>query len=420
MLLRILSESFMRRKRRKILGVFAVSLGASLATAVIGISLEVGDKVSRELNVYGSNIVVHPSDIVDEEEGPVLGQPRLDESDLPKMKTIFWGNNIMDFAPFLLSEVTLKGETISIEGTWFSKEMSVPDGPSVRTGVETLFPTWHVEGSWPRDDQALREVLVGKEIAAQFNIHPSQKITIEKNGKPLEVLATGILNSGEQYDSKILVDLDLAQGLTGLPKGVDQVFVRALTIPEDDFLKLYARHPQSLSPQEYERWSCSPYVSTVAAQLQEAIAHAVAEPILEVSQREGVLLKKLKGLFIFICAVALLAAGVALTTVLMATVVERRQEVGLLRALGAGSKDVVLIFLSELAVMAILGSFLGGALGYGLGQWISFHLFHSFIQPNPMVLFIVAGVTLTISLMGGLFPIRFALKVDPVRVLHEI
>lgn len=419
MLLRILSESFLRRKRRKLLGILSIALGSSLATALIGISIEVGDKMTQEMKVYGCNIIVRPQTFVSTDMAPLAKLEWLDESFLVKIKEIFWANNIIGFVPFLSTWATCDGHRIFIKGTFFSKKISLDQGRIWETGARRLFPYWKIEGSWPGESDSQEGVLIGKNLAGLLGVKIGQRISLNQKDRSLEVKVAGILNSGEEYDSEIILGLEQAQYLANLPQKVSFVLVSALTVPENELEKTYHRNPHTLSPEEYERWACTPYVSTVVSQIQDVIPHSVAEPVLEVAEREGRLLEKLKVLFLFICGVALLTSGIGLTSTLMATVVERRQEVGLLRALGAGSSDIILIFLAELTMIALLGSILGGGLGYGLGQLISLRIFQTTVHANMVVIFVVGGVTLLISVLGGLFPIRSALRVDPIKVLHE-
>ena len=118
MFLRLLYESFRRQKRRKLLAGVAITLGVGVATAMIAVATDIGDKISRELRTYGANLIVTPQeDTLDVEIGGVNLKPPsdgayLNEADLPKIKGMFWRNNIVGFAPMLPVNVT----------SWRSKE----------------------------------------------------------------------------------------------------------------------------------------------------------------------------------------------------------------------------------------------------------------------------------------------------------
>ena len=115
MLFRMIRGALFRQKGKMLLIAFTVALGASLATGMLNVMLDVGDKVNQELKTYGANIVVKPksssllNDIysVNGESGGELGTAYLAEDELGKIKTIFWTYNITDFAPFLKTTVTL-------------------------------------------------------------------------------------------------------------------------------------------------------------------------------------------------------------------------------------------------------------------------------------------------------------------------
>ena len=107
MFVRLVYESFRRQKRRKLLAGAAITLGVTVATAMIAVATDIGDKINRELRTIGANLLVTPQeDSLDVEIGGVNLKPPsdgafLNEADLPKIKGTFWHNNITGFAPML-------------------------------------------------------------------------------------------------------------------------------------------------------------------------------------------------------------------------------------------------------------------------------------------------------------------------------
>ena len=114
MFVRLVYESFRRQKRRKLLAGAAITLGVTVATAMIAVATDIGDKMNRELRTIGANLLVTPQeDSLDVEIGGVNLKPPsdgafLDEADLPKIKGTFWHNNITGFAPMLPVNVKLE------------------------------------------------------------------------------------------------------------------------------------------------------------------------------------------------------------------------------------------------------------------------------------------------------------------------
>ena len=123
-----------------------------------------------------------------------------------------------------------------------------------------------------------------------------------------------------------------------------RVYVSALTKPQD---ALAVRDPKTMTPEVYDRWYCSPYVQSIAYQLQEVIPHSHAEQIRQVAQNEGTVLSRIKGLMLLITFAALFASALAVSAAMATAIFERRVEVGLMKALGAGNLAVSAIFFAE-------------------------------------------------------------------------
>src|SRR5438477_2990459 len=132
MFARLLYESFRRQKRRKLLAGIAITLGVAIATAMIAVATDIGDKINRELRSYGANLLITPQeDTIDVEIGGVNLKPPSDgnflsESDLPKIKGTFWRHNILGFSPMLPVNITLgkPGQDAKLVGTYFAKQLS--------------------------------------------------------------------------------------------------------------------------------------------------------------------------------------------------------------------------------------------------------------------------------------------------------
>ena len=120
-----------------------------------------------------------------------------------------------------------------------------------------------------------------------------------------------------------------------------RLYVSALTKPED---ALSRRDPKSMNPEMFDRWYCSPYVASIAYQLQEAIPHSHAEQIRQIAQNEGTVLSRIKGLMLLVTLAALFASALAVSAAMATAIFERRKEVGLMRALGAGNISVAALF----------------------------------------------------------------------------
>lgn len=415
MFLRLLYESFRRQKRRKLLAAVAIMLGVGVATAMIAVATDIGDKIGRELRTYGANLIVTPQeDTLDVEIGGVNLKPPSDgayfsEADLPKIKGMFWRNNIVGFAPMLPVRISLGDEkNLTLLGTYFARHVVLGRQDFV-TGVRTTHPWWKVQGAWP--DDSSNDVLVGNHLAARLSRTTGQDIEI--GGQPRRI--AGILSTGGPEDEQIVAPLPLAQQILGKPGAVRRIYVSAVTKPEDAFAR---RDPKSMPPAMYERWYCSPYAQSIAFQLQEAIPHSHAEQIRQVAQNEGTVLSRVQGLMLLVTLAALLASALAVSASMATAVIERRSEVGLMKALGAGNFAVAVLFFAEATILALLAGAVGFAGGALLARQIGASIFSSRIIVQPVLLPVILTIAVLVTFVGSAAAIRRAVKFDPVYALR--
>jgi putative ABC transport system permease protein len=418
MFVRLVYESFRRQKRRKLLAGAAITLGVTVATAMIAVATDIGDKMNRELRTFGANLLVTPQeDSLDVEIGGVNLKPPsdgafLDEADLPKIKGTFWHNNVTGFAPMLPVNVKLEGngqqQDVTLLGTYFAKQLSFGKD-NFTTGVRTTHLWWRVSGTWPDDNS--RDVLLGEKLANRLGEQSGDELSV--SGRQLHV--SGILSTGGAEDDQIVAPLTIAQEILGKPGAVRRVYVSALTKPED---ALARRDPKSLSGPMYDRWYCSPYPQSIAYQLQEAIPHSHAEQIRQVALNEGTVLTRIEGLIFLITLAALLASALAVSAAMATAIFERRAEVGLMKALGASKLAVASVFFAEAALLALLGGLAGFAAGGLLARQIGRSIFDSQIGIQPVLLPVVLVVAVLVTFAGSAAAIRRAVQLDPVFALR--
>ena len=414
MFVRLVYESFRRQTRRKLLVAIAVTFGAAVSTAMIGIATGIGDKISHELRNYGANLIVTPEeDSLDVQIGsvnlkPASGGGYLDEAALAQIKGIFWGNNITAFAPELLVNVNTGGREVTVLGTYFAKTMTLGKD-QFTTGAPSTFPWWKVKGDWPKDDSS--DVLVGEKLAASLSVQPGSQL--ELGGAVHRV--SGILSTGGNEDGQMVAPLTVAQSLAGQPGKLRTVYVSALLKPEDTFAR---RNPDTLSPTERDRWYCTPYPQSIAFQLQEAIPHSRGEQIRQVAQNEGNILTRIEGLMLLITLAALFTSGLAVSAAMATAMFERRVEVGLMKALGAGYFPLSMIFVTESVLIACIGGVVGFGMGSVLARELGQSIFGSQIAVQPVLFPVVLALAIGVTFGGSAVAIRRAVKYDPVLALR--
>lgn len=426
MLFRILRESLWRGKRRKLIAITAITLGTGIATGLLSVAVNIGDKISRELKRYGANLILLPQadalplEVAGVDYSALLTGGYLNEADLPKIKETFWRHNIVGFAPELQIRATLvtpelPREPVTLVGTWFNQALPLKEQPTFRTGLQQVAGYWQVNGNWA-NDAARDEIMAGAEIARRFKIQVGDSLQLEAHQQRHKFLVRGLVTTGGVEEQQLFAPLAVVQQLAKQPGKVKKVIVSALTNPEDEF----ARKPiAQMSREEYDRWYCTPYVSSIAQQLREAVPGSEARVVRQVAESEGALLRKIS-LLMFLIALAIICTSIlGVTSTMTTTVLERRKEVGLFRALGAEGARISSVFLGEALVMGVLGGLFGCGLGYLIAQQISRQIFNAMLAYNSLSLPAAIVIAVLIAVLGSLLPLRKAFAFDPIVTLHS-
>jgi len=425
---RIVSDSFKRKPQRKALTAAALALGMAVATATLEVALDVGDRLAREFRSLGANLLVTPaSDTLPLEIGgvdyrPVDSGAYLPAGDLGKLKTIFWRNNIVGFAPFLDVPVSVASvdsqarqtrSNAALIGTWYSHAVPVPDGSVFVTGISATSPSWRIDGRWFSD--GANEAVAGAMLARRLGVRTGSEINLDAGGRSRSVTVTGILSTGGREDDSLLAPLEIAQDLAGRPGEYRRLQVSALTKPADAFSE---RDPATMSAAEYDRWYCSPYISSISHQIRQQLPGVDVRAIRQVAEGEGRILTRVSGLMWLVTIAALFAAALAVGATSATTVLERRTEIGLMKALGASRRAVGSFFVAEQLFLALVGGLAGYAAGILLARALGIEIFG--VAPTlRWILFpIVLALAAVVALLGSLLPLGRASRFDPAPVLR--
>jgi putative ABC transport system permease protein len=424
----LVGESFVRNPRRKVLAATALMVGIAVATSTLTVALEVGDRLAREFRSLGANLVVTSnSDTLPLEVGGVDYRPvdegsYLKEADLGRLKTIFWRHNILGFTPFLDVPVTVAGYGETLVGTWYEHEVPVPDGTQFKTGLRSTQPAWKIEGRWFEDgaDEAVVGAALAASDPADFSIGKTITVTAAvapaTAASPTHTLAiTGTVATSGAEDAAILVPLSFAQDFSGHPGSYRQLFISALTKPAD---ALALRDPKSMTPVEYDQWFCSPYISSISYQIQQVMPDTEVRAIRKVAETEGRVLSRISALLWTVTIAALIAAGLAVAATSAATVLDRRDEIGIMKAIGATNTVVTTIFLAEQSMLALVGGAAGYVLGVGIARVLGTSVFGTPAAPRLVVFPVVLALAVAVAILGSLIPLRRATHFRPAAILR--
>ncbi len=401
MFYRLLMESVTRRGSRKLLAALAVWIGVTLVVALLALSLDVGDKMNRELRSFGANIKLEPASAaipvrVGGHELAAAVQPAfLQESQLGALKSIFWVNNILNVSPRLWAKAEVQGRQCQLLGT----------------NLENPPDYWQLTGSWPSSED---ECLLGSDLARELHLTAGQTVLLGNSVFRI----SGVVATGGREDSALITALPTVQRLTGLEGKISEADISALTTPENKLAEKYRLDPKSITAAEYERWYCTPYPGSVAADIQQAVPGSAARVVRRVSESQGVVLSRIQSLVLLLGLLTLVTATLSTMGVLTSAVLERRTEVALMRAIGAHSENILRLFLTEAAFLGLVGGTLAAATGSWLGAWLVHAVFGSQSETHLALWLLSPLLGLLTALAGSALPVAHTLSQNTAEVLH--
>jgi putative ABC transport system permease protein len=349
-----LKRSISQRRGRFIISSAAVMLTVTVVTALIALSAGVRDKIGGELKQYGANMIV----------------------------THASGDEIEEAVARSVSTGTpaVKGSAFQLYGT----------GQINGTAVELLglepdtMNSYRIQGTLP---QAENELMAGVTVKDVLQLAPGAAVRFD-NAKQLYTV-TAVFERGSDEDSFLVMPLQAARRLTGR-SGVSAILLNV----------------DSRRLKEAEESIRASYPLLRVKTLRQV---AVAE--------ENIL-ARIQLLMLLVTAVVLASSVIALGSTMGANVIERREEIGLMKSIGATQTDIRKFFMAETALSGFAGSLAGYGAGILAAESVSKTAFGSFIPVNPFIVIVSVMLGLFIAVSSTYFPVRDAMKIVPAEILR--
>jgi putative ABC transport system permease protein len=413
---KLVFNSFRRDRKRKVVAVSAVALATCLATFLLNWSLNLGDKIQNELRAFGSNIIIVPQGEAlpiiagNSEAGTISSDRFLNMEELSGIKNIFWKNQILAVAPLLPQPVQYNGYSLILVGTEFGEK-------EANQSLLKVAPYLEIRGRWPSSEF---DLVAGSRLADQFGWSKDQTVELKYSGNSQTFQITGIVSSGGVEEKQLFARLDTVQNFTGLANQFKQLHVSALVKPPNQLYYKHQRNPDSLTPQEAERFSCTPYASQVAHDIAKVFQGGEPRIVKQVAQAEEKFVRKINWLMMLVSLAGLFAASLTMTSTTTAMILERRKELALMKAVGSSNGFLFLYLFGEILILGTAGSLIGYAIGSLLSVSLSRTLFASVFEVKFILLPVVAAIGVFIILCGSLWPLRQAAALDPAVALRDL
>lgn len=359
---RLLWASLWRRRGMAALAALAVAIGASVAAALLHVSGDVSEKLTRELRSLGPNLVVTPS--------AGSGQSFLAESLVTSRLRAAGISGV----PVLYASASLRGHRIALAG---ADPVALAD----------LHPSWKRSGV-PGGAQ------VGVVLARRLGVGAGDDLELASpdGARALRVRVGGTFDAGGADDEALWLPLGDVQRLAGRPGTVSLAQVRV---------------------------EGGPSAVTVAAARVQLGGGLAALPLHALSATEQGLLDRMRRLMLLVTLAALIAGALSAYGTLTDLALERRREIALLRSLGAPRRRIIWRFLAESVAIGLSGGVLGWVIGAAFALLIGRQVFHASLSLHPGVPPVVVALAVLTALVAAAGPIRLALAVEPARALRE-
>jgi putative ABC transport system permease protein len=351
-------KSISQRVGRVIIASIAVTFAVSVVTSMIAVTTGIQEKLGSELRTYGANIIVSPQEN--------------DYLDYPEVQKISALTDVQEAKGQIYGRASYKNQLFEIIGL----------------DLENLKDTgWRIYGNLPENQG---ELLAGVNLKDALTIEKDQSIFLRVQDKASEFQISGFVERGGIEDSAFIMSIPDVWRITGMEGKVSAVLVRG--------------KPGNLD--------------SIVRTIQDTVPEVEVKTFRQVAFAEASLLKKIQLLMLLVTLVVLVATAISVSSTIGANVLERREEVGLMKAMGATKSEISIFYKAEALLIGLIGGLAGFFLGYLSAQAIAKGAFDSYIT-IPFYLFIVSlFIGVGISLLASYIPVRDALRYSPAVILR--
>ena len=367
---RLIFRALRLRLQRVFIIFTALTVGASIVTAMAAVYFDINTKMSQELRTFGANFYIGSAD------GGMMNQAELNAI----LQTAPDGF-ITAASPYLYGVARSDLEKIVLMGVNFD-------------AIRILAPYWQITGSAINVNFDDRNAMIGKTLAERLHVKVGDSLQLSKNAVEKHSFnIKGIVEAGDATDNMLIVNVEFAQNWLDKEGVVNNAL-------------LNVQNEQGANT-----------VDKFAEKIMQQYPDLTARPIRKVSASEGQILEKIKGLMGLISLVILVLATLCVNTTLIAIVGERSKEFALQKSLGAKKFDIIRQISTEILIIAFCAIIIGLGLGYLLAQVLGITVFKSYIDMRLPVLPITIVLSLLVAFVAVIIPTRRALSINVANVL---
>jgi putative ABC transport system permease protein len=376
------------------LAIASLVVGAAVASMLLNLYGDVRRKMTQEFRAYGPNVILAPNDPSALRSGTDFGGATLaalmDESAAVRIASSLARRPGAVAVPVLYAVSELK--RLPVDPRLPETQNLVAVGTDF-AALRRLYPAWRMAGS---DGTDASGAILGARVAALLHLKPGDSFELSALGSTQAAATTnekwtvnGIVSTGSSEDSQVFLPLKSLQQITGFEGKISLI---QLSIP-----------------------GSAPEIERIAREL--ASPGIDARPVRQIVDSSGKVLGTIRWLTISLTALIVMIIALSVTATMTTIVLERRKDVAVMKALGAGDRLVIDLFLSEGACLGLIGALIGFALGLVLARLMAEKLFDVALSPAWWTLPAVALGGMLLAVIATILPVRIVHGVQPATVL---
>jgi putative ABC transport system permease protein len=385
---RIIRRLFGANPGRLFVMLLALGAGAAVTAALLNLQVDAKRRLTTEFRAFGANVVISPRNsgsTSSESDGT------MNSSILDRIPTVNGGGQVTKTGfLYLVAQAEVLDEDLKPKLPGRSVTVVVVGNGAPWSAMEKVIPNRVVQES-KLAYLDIWECQLGERTAATFNVSAAQFLNLKAKKWSRFCSVSGIRSFGGPEDNQIFLPLDDLQYWTG---NTDRLTTVLLNVPGN-----------------------SRQIDDYVAALQKELPEVDVRPIRQFTEAQAKIYNRISGLLTATVAIVLVLTGLCVMAAMTNVAMERKMDVGLMKAIGGSMRRVLRLFLAEAALLGLAGGIIGAAVGIFLSIGLGKAVFGVAARPRLIVYPVAVALTIIVAILSA-YPLRQLASIRPASVFR--